>query len=342
MASINKTLKFKDYVTLTSFRRSRRGFAYTAFMVVITLVLLISMVTVVLIKENKFNFKRIGDIQLNALETYQNSEKTLFMIDKAAKYSMYSSIHELAENGGLYSVSSGCGDYLEYPIWYSVDKECYPGNIQDEFILTYNKNLNDLASGIITPESFVYAISKNNPLKIIGVSREVLEFPISYTTENHIEKKETCPVPELQDMDAIGIECLATQSHCALRPEVIEKLKKAMDIAADKGFELVVTSGYRTYEQQLALKAAKGEQAAKASCNAPHVTGGAVDVVLKGEPYMTSKGYPVGDMSLGNRQVLEDIMCEAGFVRYPGEFWHYEYGTKRWKKGKEAGVCAFA
>jgi len=324
--------------------RSKKGFAFIALMVVATIVLLLSVITVVLMKENKFNFKKIGDLQLNAIQSYQNAEKTLFIIDQAAKYSAYATIHELAEGGGRYRVQSGCGDYLGYSILYDTGKKCYPENINEEFLLTYNKNLNQMLTGITNPDSFVYTIISANPLQIAGTNREMLEFPISYTTEKVIEKKTICPDVELKTIPS-DIVCSATQSHCSLKPEVVAKLQEAQTIAKNKGFELEVTSGYRTIVQQAALKAAKGELAAGAGCTAPHVTGGAVDVVLRGRPYMIGKGN-VANMNLGERKILEEIMCEAGFVRYgnkegtKGEFWHYEYGTKRWERGKAAGVCA--
>ncbi|MCL6630013.1 MAG: hypothetical protein K6U00_10480, partial [Armatimonadetes bacterium] len=31
-----------------------------------------------------------------------------------------------------------------------------------------------------------------------------------------------------------------------------------------------------------------------------------------------------------NRQLLLDIMLEAGFSNYPGEWWHYSYGDSAW------------
>jgi D-alanyl-D-alanine dipeptidase len=31
-----------------------------------------------------------------------------------------------------------------------------------------------------------------------------------------------------------------------------------------------------------------------------------------------------------NRQMLIDIMSEAGFSNYPGEWWHWSYGDSAW------------
>jgi hypothetical protein len=274
------------------------------------------------------------------LNSYQTAEKTLFLIDQAAKYSAYDAAVELADNGGFYDTSD-CGDYLEYQLLYDAGKECYPGNIRDEFILNYNDNLEGRLSGAgIIPVSFVYTILTNSPLKIVGANKDMLEFPIASTYETPIQKTQICPMIQLEDVTDVFGKCELTKSSCQLTPDAAAALRKAQQIAKQEGYELQLTSGYRTIQQQATMKQVKGDNAAGASCTAPHVTGGAVDIVIKGQPYMTSSGYPVADMSLGNRQALEDIMCQAGFVRFKGEFWHYEYGTGRWERGKQAGVCA--
>lgn len=158
-------------------------------MVIITLILLVSMIIVVISKQNKFDDKSIGEIQIETIKTYQNAEKTLFLIDQAAKYSAYKSIYELAENGGRHFLDSDCGDYLDYSIWYNRDKECYPKNLGQDFKLIYTKNIDKLLQRITTINSFVCVIYENPLLKIVGVNREMLEFPISYTTEQSLERK---------------------------------------------------------------------------------------------------------------------------------------------------------
>lgn len=82
---------------------------------------------------------------------------------------------------------------------------------------------------------------------------------------------------------------------------------------------------------------------------APHSTGGAVDVKL-----LDSHGNPIpmgtslDSVSLEsytahfeihpdepfrhNRRVLYHAMTQSGFVNYPNEWWHFEYGTIRWAK----------
>lgn len=78
---------------------------------------------------------------------------------------------------------------------------------------------------------------------------------------------------------------------------------------------------------------------------APHCTGGAVDISLvdakgilldmgthMGEFVQKSYTYSkdVTDIVKANRQLLLSVMQEAGFINFPGEWWHFSYGTKEW------------
>lgn len=77
----------------------------------------------------------------------------------------------------------------------------------------------------------------------------------------------------------------------------------------------------------------------------PHQTGGAVDVLITdangdsldfGTEY---RGYGnavpmhskfITPKQKRNRRLLKNIMWSAGFVYYPGEWWHYSFGDQTW------------
>ena len=76
-----------------------------------------------------------------------------------------------------------------------------------------------------------------------------------------------------------------------------------------------------------------------------HQTGGAVDITLcvesgvpldMGTAYLehnakTVTDYPdLPEEQRRNRQILLDAMLEAGFINYPGEWWHFCHGDKMW------------
>ncbi len=84
---------------------------------------------------------------------------------------------------------------------------------------------------------------------------------------------------------------------------------------------------------------------------ANHHCGGAVDVTLcykNGEMLDIGTSYPsepasieiqnkypmecsgLSSTQIENRKILRDAMTEAGFVWYPGEWWHYCYGDRMW------------
>ena len=67
----------------------------------------------------------IGITQTAIKKAQYNSEEILFFIDQAAKYSIYNSIHNLAENGGFYGEST-CGKYKNFNLWDASNKDCNP------------------------------------------------------------------------------------------------------------------------------------------------------------------------------------------------------------------------
>lgn len=91
----------------------------------------------------------------------------------------------------------------------------------------------------------------------------------------------------------------------------------------------------------------------------PHLSGGAVDLTIAGTDGWLDMGTPFDDFSelaatryfeempvltereriiRENRRLLYHLMTEAGFVNYPEEWWHYEYGTRSWARatGRDA------
>jgi hypothetical protein len=129
-----------------------------------------------------------------------------------------------------------------------------------------------------------------------------------------------------------SILCKVDDSSCRLTPEAVKLLIKASESAEEKKYVLRINSAYRTYAQQEALwnKNPNPSEVARPSkyCTAPHQTGNAVDVTI-----FDDSGNKVKD------QAREDIMTDAGWVRYVNEAWHYECcGTKRFNDAKEDGV----
>lgn len=91
---------------------------------------------------------------------------------------------------------------------------------------------------------------------------------------------------------------------------------------------------------------------------ANHNCGGAVDVTLvyaDGTP--VDMGTPPQAMlekdkvemfssfvsveQKNNRMILRDAMTEAGFVWYPGEWWHYCYGDRMWAVYRGITECFY-
>lgn len=123
----------------------------------------------------------------------------------------------------------------------------------------------------------------------------------------------------------------------SLRPEAIVGLKKAIEVATKYNVKLYVTSGSRTYayQQQLYDAGLKkhgaslvGKYVSKPSCESPHIKGIAIDLCIKGTASCTKLKSEYAKTSDADIAKLQKIMAEAGWSRYCGEWWHFQYGVK--------------
>ena len=149
------------------------------------------------------------------------------------------------------------------------------------------------------------------------------------------------------------------------REGVMKRLVAAAEIVQKMhGLKLLIYELYRSPENQAELRerdkkelmaahpeytesqldAALNRISAKVG-GSGHQTGGAVDLTLcdegghpldMGTLYLEHNAKTVTDCpdiseeQRRNRQILLDAMQEAGFVNYPGEWWHFCYGDKMW------------
>jgi D-alanyl-D-alanine dipeptidase len=47
-------------------------------------------------------------------------------------------------------------------------------------------------------------------------------------------------------------------------------------------------------------------------------------------PFMSTNAVGLTSEQRGNRETLVTLMGKAGFMSYPGEWWHYSYGDREW------------
>lgn len=87
-----------------------------------------------------------------------------------------------------------------------------------------------------------------------------------------------------------------------------------------------------------------------------HQTGGAIDITLCDEngvdlnlgtsiPEHNSKtktkSKDLTNEEIKNRKILIDSMTRAGFINYPGEWWHFCYGDKMWAAYSWKNQCFY-
>ncbi|MCE9637847.1 MAG: hypothetical protein K8T90_19275 [Planctomycetes bacterium] len=168
-------------------------------------------------------------------------------------------------------------------------------------------------------------------------------------------------------------QCELERTH-RVRVTVLERLDAAVR-RVPAGFQLEVRESWRTERLQrhvfdVARRVARksGLDAARyafdldggsaaaglPAADAPHRTGGAVDVTLLGpgsarwpmgtrfdglgaltgtaslEQLRTPLGL-TGNAALLGRRLLVDIMTAAGFSNYPAEWWHFDFGNAFWR-----------
>lgn len=134
-----------------------------------------------------------------------------------------------------------------------------------------------------------------------------------------------------------------TASDKRLKPVARDKLVLATTLALNQGYTLQVNSMFRSYAKQeylyncyLTKSCNGGNPAAKPDCKtAPHMNGIAVDVCIitpeintcsyMKQMYNDGKNAGVNSAKLAVAQKkLQEIMKQAGFNRFCGEWWHFE------------------
>lgn len=134
-------------------------------------------------------------------------------------------------------------------------------------------------------------------------------------------------------------------ARCFLRPEVMEALQKANEIAKGKNLKLVIYDCYRPYGYQRKMYEIVNNPryVAPPGKGSNHNRGAAVDLTLADtEGNILDMGNPFDDFSelseydndsipraaKKNRKLLRNIMLKAGFSPYKNEWWHFDYRQK--------------
>lgn len=134
---------------------------------------------------------------------------------------------------------------------------------------------------------------------------------------------------------------LYTCKECQLRLIVAEALLKASGKAQAKGYKLEIYDCYRPYSVQVKMFELIGDErfVAKPGKGSNHNKGCAVDLSLSKNGKLLDMGSSfdafgesssVGYSKLNiqqrqNRQLLQSIMTESGFVIYEHEWWHFNF-----------------
>lgn len=225
------------------------------------------------------------------------------------------------------------------------------------FILIVNQVL-----AMINPELVIF-----KPIVIGMIKREEFDFSIIEAGADAADMEATPvpPSPGASPSACIDEKILVkidpskfggvSAAEPKLLPETYQALLNAQNLAKQAGKSIYITSAFRSLSHQKKLweravkkygsESAAARYVARPRCGAPHLTGGAVDVCLAGTSSCGQISAKYAKYSSDDIVALQNFMTQAGFVRYCGEWWHFEYGTKRWESGKNLppgpGRCKF-
>ena len=357
--------------------KKKSSLFFLPLLVIVSLGVLVYLYIVLLDKSGTFS-EPIGKRQFDLLNIYMRGEGALFYIDQSAKYALQQSIYELAKNGGISEfdlndvfVKHKCGKSDDAYVLYTITKDKSGNYIKnpcfDENFLTanlgyfFNKNLNQLL--VSSPYNILtdnYNYEFKNNFEATGMALLPLKFYILKDENKQIVKKPAEVQVDQQNLidftDAEPKLC-AKGTKCLLTNDAYDLLLKAQNISKQKKLSLEVYSAYRDRQKQIdiwegrtlekyAQKYPDVKVRATKVCNpysqgtdsCPHLTGKAVDVRFKGKTTEEMTNY--------DWVVLQEIMSQAGWVRYGdekrfdvGERWHFECcGTDRYARAQASGV----
>lgn len=307
-----------------------------------------------------------GVTSLQILNTFEFKERTNYFIDMSLELSVKEAVKNVLSNGGYSSVLLAsnkerypCG-YTGYPVLNdgkNTDK-CFPDlsvEIENEFSSSFEGYLSQYPNLLLRVGDFIIKPKRNGahldvevfgaaPIKVpffTDSSSNYVDVTSVYLSSTYFSSldlelvpitnidrvvcvESTSPTPGVTDYGRI---CLASK---VLSEKLIEISNNELK---PKGWKIVITQAYRDYGIQKSLYLALGSKA----CNpdgggtCPHMTGGAIDVV-----FYDSNNNAINFEGSPRNSEIEKLMCSYGFVRYSKEYWHFEYGTNRWKQAVEA------
>ncbi|NRQ35951.1 dipeptidase [Nonomuraea sp. NN258] len=174
-------------------------------------------------------------------------------------------------------------------------------------------------------------------------------------------------VREAAEIEVDGRQADPDGDYARVRLGVLRRLRRAQS-CLPQGYRLVVVEGYRPPELQESYfaervaflreqhpdwPAARAHREASRYISppevAPHTTGGAVDLTLRGpdgrlcwmgtevnatpedsQEACYTDAANISHEAAANRARLRAAMARAGFVNYPTEWWHWSTGDRYW------------
>jgi len=215
---------------------NKKGIFSPALLVILIIVLGYSFYVLVIseIKDSRFT-KKIGGIQSEIIDLYQEAEKISFYVDQSAKQVAYNSIYDLGENGGFFG--EGCGKTKEgYAIWVSKERTtCYPLEFEIDFMSYFKENLNNLFK--LYPERSLLGdnydiVFKDN--KIVGSSKTPFKLTKGKIPDN--SGKEKAPFLDATGAHSGALSEDAASDHIIASDYIIYSFDSSFEVLVNYDF----------------------------------------------------------------------------------------------------------
>jgi D-alanyl-D-alanine dipeptidase len=267
---------------------------------------------------------------------------------------------------------SDCGSYVAN-LWNSESQECYP-DISKNLGVTFQAFHEDLLSEysllVFPPNNYAYTAFTSlwgalpvttikgvalRPLTILVSQSPMQAAPIALPPLN----VNTGAFVPINFPAGSSSRCAPSGMICMLDPEVNAHLQSTIaHLQTNYGsdhYDILITSALRTYETQIALFstcAPNCHGSVARPGTSMHEFGRAIDIHMYKNGVEMDTGpsgfkyaYNVYDGFTAEQRAvhkeIERIMCKEGWIRYRNEWWHFEYGSPRWKEAQSRGVCVY-
>jgi hypothetical protein len=186
--------------------KNKKAFMFNIILVIISIIVLTA-AFLVLLNKNLFDFD-IGKRQFEIVKAADSAQDISLYIKESIKLSAAQAIYDLGIYGG-YAKNQRCATFEDIAVWQRGDEACYPEDVQKNFDILLNENLNKYISqyplpvGAKIPRDSYESLIYNNRLTVNSFENIELNIyePPANAKISRYSLKPTYSIPAYYDLD---------------------------------------------------------------------------------------------------------------------------------------------